>query len=85
MLSLESGDRYLASLEAAARGDDDEFLLVVEGSLYDERLAGEGSFSGLASRRTADTRRRMVSGSRPGPDAPSELGQLFAPGARTTG
>ena len=50
VLSLESGARFLACLEAAARGDDDGFLLVVEGSLYDERLAGEGSFSGLGER-----------------------------------
>ncbi len=50
VLSLESGARYLTFLEAAARGDGDGFLLVVEGSLFDQRLAGEGSFSGLGER-----------------------------------
>ncbi len=50
VLSLESGARYLNFLEAAARGDDDGFLLVVEGSLFDQRLAGAGSFSGLGER-----------------------------------
>ncbi len=50
VLSLESGARYLSFLEAAARGEDDGFLLVVEGSLFDQRLAGEGSFSGLGER-----------------------------------
>jgi len=50
VLSLESGARYVASLEAAARGEDEGFLLVVEGSLFDHRLAGEGSFSGLGER-----------------------------------
>ena len=49
-LSLESGARYLAVLEAAARGERDAFLLVVEGSLLDNDLAGDGSFSGLGSR-----------------------------------
>lgn len=50
VLSLESGTRYLASLESAANGGDEGFLLVVEGSLFDNRLAGEGSFSGLGER-----------------------------------
>ncbi len=50
VMSLESGTRYLASLEAAARGEGDGFLLVVEGSLFDRRRAGEGSFSGLGER-----------------------------------
>ena len=49
-LSLESGSRYLTSIEAAAHGEGDAFLLVVEGSLLDNGLAGAGSFSGLGSR-----------------------------------
>lgn len=50
VLSLESGARYVASLGAAARGEGEEFVLVVEGSLFDQRRAGEGSFSGLGER-----------------------------------
>lgn len=51
VLSLESGSGYIARLEEAAGGALDPFLLVVEGSLFDERLAGEGCFSGLGERR----------------------------------
>ena len=50
VLSLESGSGYVARLEQAASGGLDPFLLVVEGSLLDERLAGEGCFSGLGQR-----------------------------------
>jgi hydrogenase small subunit len=49
-LSLESGARYLASLEAAADGRSDAFVLVVEGALLDNDLAADGTFSGLGSR-----------------------------------
>jgi hydrogenase small subunit len=49
-LSLESGQAYIAALERAERGDCRPFILVLEGSLFDERLAGEGSFSGLGQR-----------------------------------
>jgi hypothetical protein len=49
-LSLASGDRYLAFLEAAARGDDEGFLLVVEGSLFDQRLVRRGKLLGLGDR-----------------------------------
>lgn len=48
-LAFESGDAYLAYLEAAARGDLAPFLLVLEGSVPDETLAGEGSFSRLGT------------------------------------
>lgn len=50
VLSLESGSGYISRLEAAARGTLDPFLLVVEGSLFDTQLAGEGCFSGLGER-----------------------------------
>lgn len=46
-LSLEAGDRYLGTLRRARLGELDPFILVVEGSLFDERLAGDGSFSRL--------------------------------------
>ena len=50
VLSLESGAGYIGQLEEAAGGRLDPFVLVVEGSLFDERLAGEGCFSGLGDR-----------------------------------
>ena len=46
-LALESGDEYLEQLKRAARGDIKPFVLVLEGSVTDESLAGEGSFSRL--------------------------------------
>ena len=49
-LALDGGDEYLAVLEDAAAGGLGRFLLVVEGSVFDENLAGTGSFSGLGSR-----------------------------------
>lgn len=49
-LSFESGREYLDSLERAAAGELGALVLVMEGSLFDNRLAGEGSFSGLGSR-----------------------------------
>ena len=50
VLSLESGSGYIERLEEAAGGELDPFLLVVEGSLFDERRAAEGCFSGLGER-----------------------------------
>ena len=49
-LALESGEAYLSHLEAAANGELRPFLLVLEGSVLDERLAGAGTFSRLGSR-----------------------------------
>ena len=49
-LALEAGGEYLALLYEAAAGGRSPFLLVVEGSLFDESRAGEGSFSGLGTR-----------------------------------
>src|SRR5437879_2131080 len=46
-LSLESGDQYIEGLKRARLGELDPFILVLEGSLFDERLAGDGSFSSL--------------------------------------
>ena len=46
-LALESGDAYRAKLESAARGELPAFVLVLEGSVFDESLAGDGSFSRL--------------------------------------
>ena len=49
VLSLESGDEYRRSLDRAARGELGPFVLVLEGSVFDESLAGEGSFSRLGT------------------------------------
>jgi hydrogenase small subunit len=50
VLALESGEAYCARIEQAARGDLSPFVLVLEGSVLDESLAGEGSFSRLGMR-----------------------------------
>lgn len=46
-LALDSGAAYLAPLEQAAQGQLGPFVLVLEGSVLDESLAGAGSFSRL--------------------------------------
>src|SRR6266567_1557658 len=48
-LALESGDAYRAHLERAADGNLRPFILVLEGSVLDESLAGQGSFSRLGT------------------------------------
>lgn len=49
-LALDSGASFVETLERAARGELDPLVLVVEGSLFDEELAGEGYFSALGTR-----------------------------------
>jgi hydrogenase small subunit len=44
-LALESGDAYRAQLNRAAAGQLTPFILILEGSVLDESLAGSGSFS----------------------------------------
>jgi len=46
-IALESGATYMAQLEAAAAGRLAPFVLVLEGSVFDETRAGDGFFSGL--------------------------------------
>ncbi|MCI0694353.1 hydrogenase expression protein HypE, partial [candidate division KSB1 bacterium] len=53
-LALESGDAFLANLEQAAQGRLSPFVLVLEGAVADESLAGGGSFSRLG--KSADGR-----------------------------
>lgn len=48
-LAMESGDSYRAWLERAAAGEIAPFILVLEGSVLDESLAGAGSFSRMGS------------------------------------
>lgn len=49
VLAMESGEEYLSHLRRAAAGELSPFVLVLEGSVFDESLAGEGSFSRLGS------------------------------------
>ena len=49
-LALEAGSGFTAALHRARLGELDPFILVVEGSMFDEGLAGEGSFSSLGTR-----------------------------------
>src|SRR5262245_7078169 len=44
-LAMESGDAFRANLERAAEGALSPFVLVLEGSIPNEKHAGEGSFS----------------------------------------
>ena len=44
-LAMESGDAFRANLERAAEGALSPFVLVLEGSIPNEKRAGEGSFS----------------------------------------
>lgn len=48
-LALESGETYRAQLEQAATGRLAPCVLVLEGSVFDESLAGGGSFSRLGT------------------------------------
>jgi hydrogenase small subunit len=48
-LAMESGDAFLANLEQAAKGRLSPFVLVLEGAIADESLAGGGSFSRLGT------------------------------------
>jgi hydrogenase small subunit len=47
VLSYENGDEFLAILRRAAAGELTPFILVFEGSVPDESLAGEGCWAGL--------------------------------------
>jgi hydrogenase small subunit len=49
-LALDAGSAFVAHLRRACAGELDPFLLVVEGSLFDEDRAGEGYFSALGTR-----------------------------------
>src|SRR5262245_59567302 len=57
-LAMESGDAFLANLEQAAKGRLSPFVLVLEGAIADESLAGGGRFSRLG---TSTDGRRVTS------------------------
>src|SRR5689334_14021430 len=48
-LAMENGDVFRANLERAAAGDLSPFVLVLEGAIANERLAGQGSFSRIGT------------------------------------
>jgi hydrogenase small subunit len=48
-LSYETGDDFLARFRAAASGTGAPFILVVEGSLPDETLAGDGHWAAMGA------------------------------------
>jgi hydrogenase small subunit len=47
VLSASNGDAFLEPFRKASRGEGPPFILVVEGSIPDERLAGEGCWAGF--------------------------------------
>jgi len=47
MLAFETGDEFVRAFERAARGELDPFLLVLEGSVPNERINGGGHWSGM--------------------------------------
>jgi hydrogenase small subunit len=49
VLSVEVGDDFMGVLHAAARGEVDPFVLVVEGSIPNEQLSGEGYWAALGN------------------------------------
>ena len=49
LLAYATGDDFLATFHRAARGEAGDFLLVVEGSIPDESLAGEGYFASFGA------------------------------------
>ena len=49
-LALDAGDAFVGVLEQARRGELEPYVLVLEGAVFDEARAGEGSFSSLGRR-----------------------------------
>jgi hydrogenase small subunit len=47
MLAFESGEEFVASFERAAAGELDPFVLVLEGSVPNEALSGDGHWTGF--------------------------------------
>lgn len=55
MLAFETGSEFVDAFERAATGSLDPFVLVLEGSVPDERLSGEGHFAAFGvDRSTGD-------------------------------
>jgi hydrogenase small subunit len=49
VLSYENGEEFLAPFHQASRGELDNFVLVVEGSIPNEKLSGEGYWAAMGA------------------------------------
>ncbi len=49
VLAYENGDEFLAVFHKAARGELDNFVLVMEGSIPNENLSGEGYWAAMGA------------------------------------
>ncbi len=49
-LALDAGEAYVGRLDQARRGELGEFILVVEGTMFDQTRAGSGRFSRIGTR-----------------------------------
>jgi hydrogenase small subunit len=54
VLAFETGEAYLAPFRAASRGQLEPFVLVIEGSIPNEQINGEGHWSSLGNREGTD-------------------------------
>src|SRR6185437_9972604 len=50
VLAYETGEDFLAAFRQAARGELDPFVLVIEGSIPNEHINGEGFWSGFGNK-----------------------------------
>ena len=81
VLALDSGAGFLSVLERARRGEVQPYVLVVEGAVFDESGAGEGSFSSLGRRDgTPVTVAQWVSDLAPGAAAVMAIGTCATSG-----
>ena len=49
VLAYETGEDFLAAFRSAARGELEPFVLVIEGSIPNEHINGEGFWSGFGN------------------------------------
>ena len=49
VLAYETGEDFLAAFRAAARGELEPFILVIEGSIPNEKINGEGFWTGFGN------------------------------------
>ena len=63
VIAFEQGDEYMQAWYDAEAGKLDPFVLVIEGSLANEEINGEGHWSGFGVNPTPASRSRPTSGS----------------------
>ena len=68
LLDFEVGDDFLRDWHRATRGELGPYILVLEGSVPNEELSGEGYWAALAPIRPRDSRSAPASGSRQAPE-----------------